>query len=394
VAGDDLRRPASRRPRIAAFVAFAAAALCGTAAAVAGAVGVHPPDRADAAERTQAAHTAPRPRRPPPTVRITALGDLTFGITPSLPPGGAGALLADVRPLLRAGDVAVGNLETPLTDGPTAKCGAGASGCYAFRAPPAYAAELRSAGLDVLNLANNHALDGGAAGQAETVSALDAARLGHTGRPGEVAVVRARGVRVAFVGFAPYPWAQDLRDLGGVRRLVHEASERADVVVATMHAGAEGSDRTHVRPGRDTYLGEDRGDVVAFARAAVEAGADLVVGHGPHVLRGLEWYRGRLIAYSLGNASSHGTLATGGVLGVAGLLDVTLGADGTYRRGRLVPLRLVDGGRPTVDPSREAVRLAAALSREDFAARAAAPAASGALKPPRRYAATRPPAPS
>jgi hypothetical protein len=382
VAGDDLRRPANWRPRIAALLAFAAAAVVGTAAAVAGAVGVHAAERADAAGLTAGTRVAPAPRRPPPTVRLTALGDLTFGITPALAPGGATALLAEVAPLLRAGDVALGNLETPLTDGATTKCGAGSSGCYAFRAPPAYAGELRSAGLDVLNLANNHALDGGADGQAETVAALDDARLAHTGRPREIAVVRAPGLRVALVGFAPYPWAQDLRDLEGVRRLVHEAARRADVVVATMHAGAEGSDRTHVRPGPESYLGEDRGDVVAFAHAAVEAGADLVVGHGPHVVRGLEWYRGRLIAYSLGNASGHGTLSTGGVLGVAGLLDVTLAADGTFRRGRLVPLRLVDQGRPTVDRAREAVRLTAALSREDFGVRAAAPAASGALLAP------------
>ena len=290
-------------------------------------------------------------------------------------------MLSDVAPLLRAGDAALGNLETPLTDGPTAKCGAGSSRCYAFRAPPAYAAELRAAGLDVVNLANNHALDGGAAGQAETVAALDAAGLAHTGRPDEIAVVTANGLRVALVGFAPYPWAEDLRDLDGVRRLVREAAKRADVVVATMHGGAEGSDRTHVRPGPESYLGEDRGDVVAFARAAVEAGADLVVGHGPHVVRGLEWYRGRLIAYSLGNASGHGTLSTSGVLGVAGLLDVTLRADGTFRRGRLVPLRLVGDGRPTVDRTREAVRLAAELSGADFGTRAAVPSESGALVP-------------
>ena len=79
-----------------------------------------------------------------------------------------------------------------------------------------------------------------------------------------------------------------------------------------MHAGAEGSDRAHVEPGPETYLGEPRGDSVAFTHAVVDAGADLVVGSGPHVLRGLEWYRGRLIAYSLGNASGYRTLSTAG----------------------------------------------------------------------------------
>jgi hypothetical protein len=325
-----------------------------------------PPDAGAAASRP------PAPlRRPRPDVRVVALGDLTFGVTPSLPERGSAGLLAALRPLLARADVALGNLETPLTDRYVSKCAAGASGCFAFRAPPAYADGLRRSGLTVLNVANNHANDAGAEGLADTVDALDEAGLAHTGRPGEIALLRAGAIRIAVLGFAPYPWAQDLLDIDAAEELVAQAAKDADLVIVTMHAGAEGADRTHVRPGEEWHLGEPRGDPLAFAHAVVDAGADLVVGHGPHVLRGLEWYRGRLIAYSLGNASGHDTLSTSGMLGVTAALDVTLAPDGGWRRGRLVSLQLIDDGRPVLDDARRARDLVAGLSRQDFGRRGA-----------------------
>src|SRR4029079_4437742 len=93
-----------------------------------------------------------------------------------------------------------------------------------------------------------------------------------------------------------------------------KADRWADLVVVTMHAGAEGSDHQHVRPGNECFLGENRGNSVAFAHSVVRAGADLVVGTGPHVLRGMEWYRGRLIAYSLGNFAGYDVFSLGGPL--------------------------------------------------------------------------------
>lgn len=364
------------RPRAAALVALGAGFVGAGVAVV-------------LAEEPAAAEPRPGPASAPRAapavarrVRIVATGDVTLGITPSLPPGGADALLAGVRPALEAGDVVLGNLETALADGGASKCGPAAEGCFAFRAPPAYAHALRRAGFNVLNLANNHAWDFGAAGQAETVAALDRAGLAHTGRPGEAAYVRSGGLTVAVLGFAPYPWAEDLLDLDRVRAAVVAAAREADLVVVTMHAGAEGEAAAHVERGPESYLGERRGDVVAFAHAAVDAGADLVAGHGPHVVRGLEWYRGRLIAYSLGNLSGHETLSTQGLLSLSAVLDVTLAADGTWRAGRIVPLRLLDGGRPTVDPTRGALGLLRSLSQADFGTKAADVTAGGAVVPP------------
>ena len=374
--GADTRGLWLRRAASAAALAFVVGGATGVA--VSAAVAVYGRSTA-----RLASPPARPPERPAPrlrTVRIVASGDITLGTGASLPPGGPDSLLAGVRRVLRAGDVVLGNLETTLTAGGSSKCGRGAPGCFAFRAPESYAAGLRRVGFTVLNIANNHAWDYGESGQADTVAALDRAGLRHTGRPGELARQDVRGIRVAILGFAAYPWAADLRDLAGVRRAVAAAEREVDVVVVTMHAGAEGEGAEHVRAGTETYLGESRGDVVAFARAAVDAGADLVAGHGPHVVRGLEWYRGRLIAYSLGNLSGHHTLSTAGSLGIAALLDVTLDAKGRWQRGRLVPLRLVDAGRPLVDTSRAAVALAGSLSRSDFAQRGAVLAPTGDIR--------------
>jgi len=163
---------------------------------------------------------------------------------------------------------------------------------------------------------------------------------------------------------------------------VRKAAATADVVIATMHAGAEGIDHTHTRRGTETYLGENRGNVVAFAHAVVAAGADLVVGHGPHVLRGMEWYRGRLIAYSLGNFAGYRVFSLGGPLSTSAILRVTLRGDGTYETGLLVPTRLVGVGTPALDPSESAHGIVRRLSRADFGARGARITPTGTIAGP------------
>jgi hypothetical protein len=159
---------------------------------------------------------------------------------------------------------------------------------------------------------------------------------------------------------------------------------RADLVVVTMHAGAEGPNATHVDPGDEFFLGENRGDVVAFAHTAVNAGADLVVGHGPHVLRGMEWYRGRLIAYSVGNFVGYRSLNNNGLRGVTAILRATLRGNGEWVLGRLVPVRIVDPGMPVPDAAEQAHGVVRRLSREDFGRRAARITPDGRILRPAR----------
>jgi hypothetical protein len=297
-------------------------------------------------------------------------GDVTLGSSYGNPPDAARGLLAAVGGPLRAADIGAVNLEGTLGSGGASKCGGGGGGgnCFAFQAPAANVAGLQAAGVDVVNLANNHAFDFGASGQAQTVGALRAGGIAYTGRPGEICVLHLPHARVALVGFSAYPWSAPIGDLGAVRALVAAAARQANVVVAFIHAGAEGAGQIHTPDRDEVAFGEHRGNARAFAHAAVDAGADLVVGSGPHVLRGIELDRGRLIAYSLGNLAGYRNFGIGPVTGTSALLQVRLGPDGTFMSGELLSLRLSGIGVPGADPGGGAAHLVTAVSREDFGA--------------------------
>lgn len=319
---------------------------------------------------------------PPRPLTVAWVGDVvvgtnSYGLPPSL---GRGSFTAVSGPLRRA-DVAIGNLEQTLSQGGASKCGGGGANCFAFQAPPAYAAALETPGFDVMNLANNHANDFGASGLLETRRALRARGISPAGGPREIAYKLVEGRRVAVLGFASYPWSAPLNDHAAVRRLVRRAEAKADLVVVAFHGGAEGSDKTHVPRGPEYAFGEHRGDLRRFARAAVDAGADLVVGSGPHVVRGLEVYRGRLVAYSLGNFAGYNNFSRSGVLGLSGVLSVRLDAEGRFIGGRWLSTRLVGPGLPVIDSRHQSARLVARLSRDDFGSRSPRISAAGWLEP-------------
>jgi hypothetical protein len=295
------------------------------------------------------------------------------------PDGGRGSMAAVVAPL-RSADLTFGNLEETLSQLPETKCG-GSPNCFAFQAPPSYARLMSAAGFDVMNVANNHADDFGPAGQRSTERALRASGLRWTGRPGQITIMRRGGLRVALLGFAPYRWAARLEQIRVAQALVRKAAAQADVVVVAMHAGAEGSGATHVPHGTEIFLGENRGDSRRFAHAVVDAGADLVVGSGPHVVRGVERYHARLIAYSLGNFAGYKNFGTGGTLSLSAILSARLHGDGGFAGGRWISLRLDGNALPHPDPSQASARLVARLSREDFGSSAARIGADGTIRP-------------
>jgi poly-gamma-glutamate capsule biosynthesis protein CapA/YwtB (metallophosphatase superfamily) len=317
---------------------------------------------------------SPSPAPEPEAISLSATGDIILGDAGSLPPADGAGFFDGVADSLAA-DLIMGNLEQPLTgDTGFRKCTEDSDGCHAFRAPPRYAAHLREAGFDLLNLANNHGNDFGPDGHANTQAALDEQDIAHTGDRDQITVVEVgagrgggRGISVAVVGFSAYAWTNDLNDLDQASGVVTEAAGQADLVVVQVHMGAEGSDATHVRPGSETFFGENRGDPIAFSHAVIDAGADLVVGHGPHVLRGLEFHRGRLIAYSLGNfAGGGGTLGTDGPLGLGAVLRVSLQADGSFAGGELVSTHMYQAGLPNTDPEQRSLALVRDLTGQDF----------------------------
>jgi capsule synthesis protein PGA_cap len=352
-----------RRPLRAAAVGALAAALAALLAVILTAA-------RPGADVPTAAAASPRAWALPTSLELTWAGDTQIG---------GPAALRDVAGILRRGDLTAVNNEGTYARSGVSKCRGGGSGtCFAFAAPAAGARALARAGVDVANLANNHAWDFGPAGMGDTVRALSAQHVAVTGRPGEIRLLQVRGRRIAVLGLSTYPWSASLLVRADVRALVRAAALEADVVVALFHAGAEGVAHAHTPRGGERYLGEDRGDVRAFARTAIDAGADLVLGSGPHVLRGLERYRHRLIAYSLGNLAG-GVFRTEGALGLSAVLRARVTSDGRFAGGRLVPLRLDGAGVPHPDPTGAAIRVVDALSRADFGARAVIASPGGRL---------------
>jgi poly-gamma-glutamate capsule biosynthesis protein CapA/YwtB (metallophosphatase superfamily) len=328
----------------------------------------------------QARPAAPRAAA---AVRIAAVGDTMLGDTPVLPPDPASYLSA-VRGALRGrSQIVFGNLEGTLTRVDDGKCGGSNGGeCFAFRDPPHYARYLAADGFTVLNNANNHSHDFGQAGLDQTVHAIHAHGMAQTGLPGEITVVHAGPVRVAIVAFAPYSNTADLLRLRAAAALIRKARAEARVVVVYMHAGAEGADALHVTGHEEYFVGEDRGNPERFAHLAVRNGASLVIASGPHVVRGMEFYRHHLIAYSLGNFANYHNFATGGVLADSAILHVSLTATGRFRSARLVSVRLADDGRPSLGGA--TVRLVRTLSKEDFGDARAHLSRSGVITPPDR----------
>lgn len=334
-----------------------------------------------AGSATTAAATATPPARPiadAGPVSIAAVGDTVMGSLPyGLPPDGGASMFTDVKPLL-TGDLVMGNLEGTLASGGASKCGAGSTSCFAFRTPPSYARWLKQAGFTVMNLANNHAFDYGPSAQRETVAALTRVGIRNTGRPGTMATQKVNGQTVAILGFAPYPWADPLLDIAAAKRRVQAAARTAQIVVVTFHGGAEGSDKTHVPPGSESAFGENRGNLRAFTHAVVDAGADVVIGHGPHVVRGMEIYKKRLIAYSLGNFAGYKVFALGGLSSTSMVLQTSVNPDGTFASGRIRPTQLVGAGVPARGGG--AIGVVQELSREDFGSRAPRIAADGTIR--------------
>ena len=238
--------------------------------------------------------------------------------------------------------------------------------CFVFRSPTRYAIYLRDAGFDVMSLANNHAQDFGDAGRASSMQALDNVGLHHSGRDGDVAEWTTRGRRFALVAFAPNVGSHQLNDLVRAQEIVTGLAAKHDIVIVSFHGGAEGDGASRLPFARELYAGEDRGDVVEFAHTVIDAGADLVLGSGPHVMRALELYRDRLIAYSLGNFATYYGISVNGIRGTSGVLTTRVADDGRFIDARFTPTVQIRPGGPQPDPQKRALIQLRSLTQEAF----------------------------
>src|SRR6187549_3078134 len=313
------------------------------------------------------------PLLPPPThpgLTLAAVGDIMMGTDfPEniLPDDDGLAFLEAVTPILSGPDVTFGNLEGVLQDGgePVKQC-KDTRICFLFRTPTRYATYFKLAGFDALSLANNHARDFGEDGRSSSMAALDAAGIHHSGREGTTASWIANGRRVALVAFAPNVGSNLLNEPEIARALVADLAAKNDIVIVSFHGGAEGNGAEKLPFAREIFAGEDRGNVVEFAHAMIDAGADIVLGHGPHVVRPLEIYRDRLIAYSLGNFATYYGISVEGIRGIAPILLVTLDDEGKFVSGRVEPTIQLRPAGPSIDPDKKVITLLRSLTTTAF----------------------------
>jgi len=313
----------------------------------------------------------------PSTIRLMAVGDIMLGSTYPHTDGrdlpvleSPAGLMEPFAELLRSADLTIGNLEGVLAahdePGTRPKCHHAAKGCFAFRMPPPLGAHLVAAGFDVVSLANNHILDFGEKAREATQRHLDSLGILHTGKRGDIARLVVGGRRVSVIGMSVYDHSYDLNDLAEATPVIAAEAASADIVVVSIHAGGEGPDYMRVPHGPERFLGRNRGDLRLFSRAAIDAGADLIVGHGPHVPRAIELYKGRLVVYSLGNFATWKRFNLEGPNGLGFILDVRLDTDGAFVSGKAIPFRQLGLGGPVPDPEAAVLPIVGRLSREDF----------------------------
>ena len=327
-------------------------------------------------------------------VLVTAVGDITMGTTfpvPLLPPQDGATLFRHVRASL-TGDVVFGNLEGPfIEEGTPSKCkqiGGREDLCYEFRVPPRYAGYLAKNGFNAVSVANNHILDFGLEGLRSTLEALDSAGIKAAGCQ-RLAHLHGGGKRIVIVGFSfsPLPGPASILRLERATEIVRKLKRQNDIVIVSFHGGAEGARALHVGDAAETYANEMRGNVLRFARTAVDAGADVVLGHGPHVVRAMEVYKKKLIVYSLGSFVAFGRFNTSGPEGLSVVVKAKVNAGtGNFVSGRIIPLKLKEGGIPFPDGEGESIRLIKRLTQEDLGSSAMLITDSGGFYPPRPVA--------
>ncbi|MDR0626804.1 MAG: CapA family protein, partial [Bifidobacteriaceae bacterium] len=362
-------RPRSRSRR-SPHAFRGALALVALAAVVAGCGAGSPALPGPMATETVTARAVPTASHmPPPEPRLapvtfSAVGDLCFMDSGRNPLGDPAELLAQVSDHLVARDIAFGNLETALSNR-----GAPIAKKYTFGAPTSAAASLAAVGFDVLSLANNHFGDFGADASADTVQALASAGLLGVGaglnpaEPWAPKLLEAPGLdgyappRIAFLAFTDvtpesFPPAEApvgnayTEDLAVMVNAVAAAQGLGDHLVVSMHWGIERQFEPSVLQ-------------VAQAHALVDAGADVVLGHHPHVIEGIEFYNGALIVYSMGNF----VFSPGSAVGRdTYVLDFTLTPDGVTDVAAYPAY--ISGARPHFAEGSEFKRIAGLIDRK------------------------------
>jgi poly-gamma-glutamate capsule biosynthesis protein CapA/YwtB (metallophosphatase superfamily) len=304
------------------------------------------------------------------TLNIAMTGDIMMGTTfPSvmLPANEGRDLFRDAKDILVNADLTLGNLEGTLCDGGRSTKGSGPNS-YSFRTPTSYGHLLKEAGFDYLSMANNHANDFGPEGIVSTETVLESQGILFSGIAGRIesAVIERKGLKIGLCAFGHNSYTLKHTDLTTVGRIVDDLVSKCDLVIVSFHGGAEGRTKNHLPQGPESFLGENRGSLRQLAHFCIDHGADVVYGHGPHVVRAMEVYKDRFIAYSLGNFCTPYNVSLTGISGYAPVVEININADGSFIDGQIHSFLQTRGVGPRQDAAGSAAREIRQLSEADI----------------------------
>ncbi len=306
------------------------------------------------------------------TITIIGVGDIMMGSNypdnTKLPPNDGRDLMKEVEPILKNADITFGNLEgVLLNQGGIAKTCRDPKVCYAFRSPEKYVQNLLNAGFDVMSLANNHSGDFGDIGKKSSIKSLETAGIEHAGQSTKPFVIFERaGVKFGLAAFAPNAGCASINDLNEAKRIIRKLDSLTDIIIVSFHGGAEGPQHEHVPRKTEVFYGENRGDVYQFAHQLIDEGADVVLGHGPHVSRAVEVYNNRFIAYSMGNFCTYGGINVNGINGIAPIVKVYTNGKGEFYKAQITSIKQTFYGPVTIDPFKQVLKRIQQLSKQDF----------------------------
>jgi len=307
-------------------------------------------------------------------ITIKAVGDIMMGsVTPKpvLPKDADFVKLDPVIEMCQGAQILFGNLEGIFIteDIKPVKCSEEsrkARRCYEFGMPMELLDVLRKFHFKVLNLDNNHTADYGEQGYLFTKDVLSNIGI-HPIPKGDHTVLKIGGKSIAFVGFGFTTNSNHVSNINGAKTIIQQLKEKNHLVFVSFHGGAEGADANHVYNEVEMYYNENRGNLVAFSHAVIDAGADLVIGHGPHVLRALELYKNKLIAYSLGNFYTYGQFKLRNSTEIGAILEIELSdTTGQFVKGIIHSTKQLSWGIPIPDKENTAIQIIKDLTQEDF----------------------------
>ena len=305
------------------------------------------------------------------TISIIGVGDMMLGTNyPAesyLPPEDGKNILTPVKQIIENADISFGNLEGAILSGTgTVKTCTNPAVCYAFKMPNHYVNYFKEAGFDVLSIANNHVSDFGETGKENTVKMLDGVGIKYAGLlKYPYTTFEKNGIKYGFCAFAPNNGTVDINDSENAAKIVKQLNSICDIVIVSFHGGAEGSSKSHLTRSDEQFLGENRGNPYQFARTVIDAGADIVFGHGPHVTRAIDIYKGKFIAYSMGNFATYGRFNLKGICGIAPIIKLFVNKKGEFLSGTIYSTKQVDEGGPVIDEDKTVIKEIINLTKSD-----------------------------